>query len=71
MGTHRPFEQLQRSYLLGTPAQQVARLVALCEAGCEYVVLGPTSDDPRQIELLLRLIVEPFRSLSSNRAAAP
>jgi probable F420-dependent oxidoreductase len=62
MGTHRPFEQLRRSYLLGTPAQQVARLVALHEAGCEYVVLGPTSDDPRQIELLMRLVVEPVSS---------
>jgi probable F420-dependent oxidoreductase len=59
MGTHRPFEQLRRSYLLGTPAQQVERLVALQEAGCQYVVLGPTSDDPRQIELLMRMIVEP------------
>jgi len=62
MGTHRPFEQLQRSYLLGTPAQQVARLVALHQAGCEYFVLGPTSDDPRQIELLMRLVVEPLIS---------
>jgi probable F420-dependent oxidoreductase len=65
MGTHRPFEQLRRSYLLGTPAQQVARLVALQEIGCEYVVLGPTSDDPSQIELLLRLVVEPFRSFAA------
>ncbi|MDQ6880387.1 MAG: LLM class flavin-dependent oxidoreductase [Candidatus Dormibacteraeota bacterium] len=64
MGTHRPFEQLQRSYLLGTPAQQVARLIALQEAGCEYVVLGPTTDDPHQIELLVRLIVEPVARIA-------
>jgi probable F420-dependent oxidoreductase len=66
MGTHRPFEYLRRSYLLGTPEQQVARLVALHEAGCQYVVLGPTSDDPRQIELLMRLIVEPLSSFAAK-----
>lgn len=59
MGTHRAFDQLRRSYLLGTPAQQVARLTALQEAGCEYVVLGPASDDPRQVQLIKDLIVEP------------
>jgi probable F420-dependent oxidoreductase len=59
MGTHRPFDQLRRSYLIGTPEKQVRRLLALQEAGCEYVVLGPTSDDPEQIELLQRLVIEP------------
>ena len=59
MGTHRPFEQLRRSYLMGTPAQQVLRLIALHQAGCEYVVLGPATDDPRQIELMVRLVLEP------------
>jgi len=62
MGTHRPFDQLRRSYLMGTPGDQVARLIALQEAGCEYVVLGPTTDDPRQIELMVRLVLEPVAS---------
>lgn len=59
MGTHRDFDQLRRSYLFGTPPQQVERLRALRELGCEYVVLGPTTDDPRQIELMVRLVLEP------------
>ena len=59
MGSHRSFDLLRRSYLMGTPAQQVARLVALEDAGCEYCVLGPTTDDPRQVEMLVRLILEP------------
>ncbi len=54
-----PFDQLRRSYLLGTQAPQVARLLALQRAGCQSVVLGPTSHDPSQIELLVRLVLEP------------
>jgi len=65
MGSHRSFDQLRRSYLLGTPSQQVARLTALQEAGCEYVVLGPTSDDPRQIDLMMRLVVDPVAAAAS------
>ena len=67
MGNHRPFEQLRRSYLVGTPAQQVARLRALQDAGCEYVVLGPTSDDPRQVELIRDLIVAPVAAAAASR----
>jgi probable F420-dependent oxidoreductase len=58
MGTHRPFEQLRRSYLTGTPDQQVQRLQALQDAGCEYAVLGPVSDDPAQIDLMMSLVVD-------------
>jgi probable F420-dependent oxidoreductase len=71
MGTHRSLEQLRRSYLLGTPAQQIARLVALWEAGCEYVVLGPTSDDPCQIELLVRLVLEPANEIVRRSKQSP
>jgi probable F420-dependent oxidoreductase len=65
MGSHRPFDQLRRSYLLGTPAQQVARLRALQDAGCQYIVLGPTTDDPRQVELIRELITTPVTAAST------
>lgn len=35
MGSHWPFEQLRRRHLLETPAQEVARLLALQQAGCQ------------------------------------
>ncbi len=71
MGNHRPFEQLRRSYLMGTPAQQVERLRAIQDAGCEYVVLGPTSDDPRQVELIRDLIVDPVNAAATVAEPRP
>jgi len=62
MGDHRSFESMRRSYLIGTPGQQQERLHAMKDLGCEYVILGPTSDDPAQIELIQRLVVEPVES---------
>jgi hypothetical protein len=32
-------------------------LVDLKGAGCEYVVIGPTSDDPEQLDLLAKLVI--------------
>lgn len=52
MGTHRPFEQLQQSYLLGSLDDILARLVDLKEAGVEYLVLGPVSDGHEQLDLI-------------------
>jgi alkanesulfonate monooxygenase SsuD/methylene tetrahydromethanopterin reductase-like flavin-dependent oxidoreductase (luciferase family) len=62
MGDHRPFEQLQQCYFLGTPAQQLDRLRDLASAGCEYLVLGPTSDEPEQLELLIEKLIKPSRA---------
>jgi hypothetical protein len=58
MGTHRPWEQLQQSYLLGSLDDILGRLVELKELGVEYLVLGPTSDSLEQLELI-RKHVEP------------
>ncbi|MBO0704823.1 MAG: LLM class flavin-dependent oxidoreductase [Candidatus Dormibacteraeota bacterium] len=59
MGDHRSFEHLQQCYFMGTPRQQVERLLDLEQAGCEYVVLGPTSNEPEQLDLLLDLVLRP------------
>jgi alkanesulfonate monooxygenase SsuD/methylene tetrahydromethanopterin reductase-like flavin-dependent oxidoreductase (luciferase family) len=61
MGSHRSFEQLQQCYFLGTPAQQLERLRDLQSAGCEYMIFGPTSDEPEQLELLLDRLIRPLR----------
>jgi probable F420-dependent oxidoreductase len=60
MGTHRSFEHLQDCYLLGTIDDIIARLTDLEAAGLQYVVLGPTSDDPGQLDLIARHIMPAF-----------
>jgi alkanesulfonate monooxygenase len=60
MGTHRSFQHLQECYLLGSVDDIVARLKDLEDAGCEYAVLGPTSDDLGQLDLIAERIVPAF-----------
>jgi probable F420-dependent oxidoreductase len=60
MGTHRSFEHLQECYLLGSVEDIVWRLKDLEEAGLQYVVLGPTSDDLGQLDLIAKHIVGAF-----------
>lgn len=57
MGEHRSPEHLETSYLFGSIDEIVARLVDLAEAGCEYFVLGPTTDDPEQLDLLAEQVI--------------
>lgn len=57
MGTHRSYEHLQESYLLGSLDEIIARLVDLKDAGVEYFVLGPTSDEPEQLDLIEKHLV--------------
>jgi alkanesulfonate monooxygenase SsuD/methylene tetrahydromethanopterin reductase-like flavin-dependent oxidoreductase (luciferase family) len=57
MGTHRSYEHLQESYLLGSLDDILERLVDLKDAGMEYMVLGPTSDDPAQLDLIEKHVV--------------
>ena len=45
MGAHRSREHLEKSYFFGSIDEIVDRLRDLADGGCEYVVLGPTSDD--------------------------
>jgi alkanesulfonate monooxygenase SsuD/methylene tetrahydromethanopterin reductase-like flavin-dependent oxidoreductase (luciferase family) len=57
MGDHRSFEHLETCYLMGTVEDIVAKLRDLQEAGLEYTVIGPTSDDLEQLELIADRIV--------------
>ena len=51
---------------MGTPQQQVERLRDLEAHGCEYVVLGPTTDSLEQLELLLELVIKPTHRAGSH-----
>jgi alkanesulfonate monooxygenase len=60
MGTHRTFEHLQESYLLGSMDDILARIQDLIDVGLDHLMLGPTSDDPKQLDLIAREIVPLF-----------
>lgn len=51
-GTHRSYEHLQECYLLGEVDHQVGRLTELAEHGMDYVVLGPITDDIKQLDYI-------------------
>ena len=55
MGDRRDYEHLQKSYMLGTNSEIIARLEELAEAGCTYMVLGPVSSDPYQMDMLIEI----------------
>jgi alkanesulfonate monooxygenase SsuD/methylene tetrahydromethanopterin reductase-like flavin-dependent oxidoreductase (luciferase family) len=60
MGSHRTYEHLQECYMIGGVDRINARIADLVGAGLEYLVLGPVSDDPAQIDLLARRVMPAF-----------
>jgi hypothetical protein len=60
MGTHRTWEHLQECYMAGSIDRLTARIADLVGAGLEYLVLGPVTDDPRQIDLLAKRVMPAF-----------
>jgi alkanesulfonate monooxygenase len=60
MGTHRSYEHLQECYLIGSLDRINARIADLVGAGLQYLVLGPVSDDPGQLDLLARHVAPNF-----------
>jgi alkanesulfonate monooxygenase len=60
MGGHRSTEDLQASYLTGTIDDLLATITTLREAGLQYLILTPLVEDPGQLELITRHIVEPL-----------
>jgi alkanesulfonate monooxygenase SsuD/methylene tetrahydromethanopterin reductase-like flavin-dependent oxidoreductase (luciferase family) len=60
MGTHRSYEHLQECYMIGSPDRIAARIQDLREAGLRYLVLGPVTEDPRQVDLINKHLVRAF-----------
>jgi probable F420-dependent oxidoreductase len=61
MGTHRSFDDLAASYLLGTVDDIQRRVADLAAIGLQELLLTPVTDDPRQLDLLATHVVAPFR----------
>jgi len=61
MGTHRTYEHLQECYMVGGIDGINSRIDDLRKAGLEYLVLGPVSDDPKQIDLMAKKVVKHFK----------
>jgi hypothetical protein len=61
MGARRSYEQLQECYMIGSIDRINARIADLVSAGLRYLVLGPVTDDPTQIDLLARHVAASFR----------
>jgi probable F420-dependent oxidoreductase len=66
MGTHRTFDDLAASYLLGTIDDIQRRVADLNEAGLQELLLTPVTDDPRQLELLATHLVAPFQGSTAR-----
>jgi alkanesulfonate monooxygenase SsuD/methylene tetrahydromethanopterin reductase-like flavin-dependent oxidoreductase (luciferase family) len=62
MGTHRSFEHLVHSYLLGTSQQMRERIEELAAAGMQYLVLSPVVYDIDQLNLIETEILRHFRT---------
>jgi hypothetical protein len=60
MGTHRSWEHLQECYMVGAVDRINARIADLVAAGMEYLVLGPVTDDPKQIDLIAKRVMPAF-----------
>ena len=60
MGTHRSWDHLQECYMAGSIDRINARIADLVGAGLEYLVLGPVTDDPKQIDLLAKRVMPNF-----------
>jgi alkanesulfonate monooxygenase SsuD/methylene tetrahydromethanopterin reductase-like flavin-dependent oxidoreductase (luciferase family) len=61
MGTHRSYEHLQECYMIGSPDHIAARIEDLVKAGLKYLVLGPVTEDPAQVDLINKHIIRAFR----------
>jgi len=61
MGTHRSYAHLQECYLVGSIDRINARIADLVGAGLQYLVVGPVTDDPAQVDLLARRVAANFR----------
>jgi len=61
MGRHRSYEHLQECYMIGSIDRINARIQDLVASGLKYLVLGPVTDDPKQIDLLAKRVMPAFK----------
>jgi alkanesulfonate monooxygenase SsuD/methylene tetrahydromethanopterin reductase-like flavin-dependent oxidoreductase (luciferase family) len=61
MGTHRSWDHLQECYMVGGIDAINRRIADLAGAGLQYLVLGPVTDDPNQVDLIAKHVASAFR----------
>jgi alkanesulfonate monooxygenase len=61
MGSHRSYDHLQECYMVGSIDRINARIQDLVDSGLKYIVLGPVTDDPKQIDLLAKRVMPAFK----------
>jgi hypothetical protein len=61
MGRHRSWEHLQECYMIGSIDRINERIADLVKAGLKYLVLGPVTDDPAQVDLLAKHVMKAFK----------
>src|SRR5262249_48095591 len=59
-GTHASYEHLQECCMVGSIDRINMRIDDLRKAGLQYLVLGPVTDDPKQIDLMAEKVVKNF-----------
>ncbi|MCL6649805.1 MAG: TIGR03619 family F420-dependent LLM class oxidoreductase [Chloroflexi bacterium] len=67
VGTARPPELLQASYLFGTLDEIVAACQERAAVGVEHLILHPYTDDPAQLDLWGRLLLPRLKALPVTR----
>ncbi len=60
MGEHRTSDDLQASYLTGTIEDMQETVAGLRDVGLQYLILTPLTNEPQQLDLITRYLVEPF-----------
>jgi probable F420-dependent oxidoreductase len=60
MGPHRSFAALEACYLMGTPAEIVAKLDRLRQTGVSEFILAPLAADEAQVDLIHSLVARPL-----------
>lgn len=70
LGTHRPRELLEMSYLFGTIDEILENCRRRIEAGVEHFILHPYTDDPAQLELWGRELLPKLKAIEVKKPSA-
>ncbi len=67
LGTGRPRELLEMSYLFGTVDEILENLRFRVQAGVEHLILHPYTDDPTQLEFWRRELLPKLQAMDVNK----
>jgi probable F420-dependent oxidoreductase len=67
LGSGRPRELLEQTYMFGTIDEIVENLINRSAAGIQHIVLHPFTDDPAQLELWAETLIPRLRAIEVQR----